>query len=254
MAAKCKKCDPHEICEECPEWIFTLADLIMCMMGLFVLLWVLKTEGSKAPSQAAAAQAEQQWMQSFQEGFAGYIPTEQLNDTTPLRKLNGPGERGKTDQSPDSPDGTDELSSIIRPGTEVSTGGRLGFNRGSAALTPDTIRQLDQVADLIRGHRQIVQVKGHTALDDLEAEATPQEKLDLSLRRAQAAADYLVTLGVSPDVIRVQGCSTFEPVVQRDYRQNAQSANRRVEVIATDTLVEKFQDPTNTARPVDKPN
>ena len=39
MAAKCGKCDPHEICEECPEWIFTLADLIMCMMGLFVLLW-----------------------------------------------------------------------------------------------------------------------------------------------------------------------------------------------------------------------
>ena len=42
MAAGCKKCDPHEICEECPEWIFTLADLIMCMMGLFVILWVLK--------------------------------------------------------------------------------------------------------------------------------------------------------------------------------------------------------------------
>ena len=41
MAKPCK-CDPHELCEECPEWIFTLADLIMCMMGLFVILWVLK--------------------------------------------------------------------------------------------------------------------------------------------------------------------------------------------------------------------
>ena len=45
MAKGCKKCDPHEICEECPEWIFTLADLIMCMMGLFVILWVLKPGG-----------------------------------------------------------------------------------------------------------------------------------------------------------------------------------------------------------------
>ncbi len=40
MAKHCK-CKQEE-CEECPEWIFTLADLIMCMMGLFVILWVLK--------------------------------------------------------------------------------------------------------------------------------------------------------------------------------------------------------------------
>ena len=56
MAAGCKKCDPHELCEECPEWIFTLADLIMCMMGLFVLLWVLKPGPTAAP---AAGQDEQ---------------------------------------------------------------------------------------------------------------------------------------------------------------------------------------------------
>ena len=40
MSTKCK-CKEVE-CEECPEWIFTLADLIMCMMGLFVILWVIK--------------------------------------------------------------------------------------------------------------------------------------------------------------------------------------------------------------------
>src|ERR1700749_25975 len=53
MAAGCKACDPHELCEECPEWIFTLADLIMCMMGLFVLLWVLKPPPA-AKSQTSA--------------------------------------------------------------------------------------------------------------------------------------------------------------------------------------------------------
>ena len=41
MAKSACKCKETE-CEECPEWIFTLADLIMCMMGLFVILWVLK--------------------------------------------------------------------------------------------------------------------------------------------------------------------------------------------------------------------
>ena len=32
MSKKACKCAEVE-CEECPEWIFTLADLIMCMMG-----------------------------------------------------------------------------------------------------------------------------------------------------------------------------------------------------------------------------
>ena len=37
-SCRCKKAE----CEECPEWIFTFADLVMLMMGFFVILWVLK--------------------------------------------------------------------------------------------------------------------------------------------------------------------------------------------------------------------
>jgi len=55
-------------------------------------------------------------------------------------------------------------------------------------------------------------VKGHTSLDDLPDGATDQQKMDLSLKRAQAAADFLVQQGVEPKIIRVQGCSTFEPL------------------------------------------
>jgi hypothetical protein len=66
--------------------------------------------------------------------------------------------------------------------------------------------------------------------------------MDLSLRRAQAVADYLTTLKVSPDVLRVQGCSTFEPVVQRAYSDSQRTLNRRVEIEVTDTIVEERQD------------
>ena len=41
MAKHACKCKQGE-CEECPEWIFTFADLVMLMMGFFVILWVLK--------------------------------------------------------------------------------------------------------------------------------------------------------------------------------------------------------------------
>ena len=66
--------------------------------------------------------------------------------------------------------------------------------------------------------------------------------MELSVRRAQAVADYLISKGVEPEILRVQGCSTFEPVVQREYAVNAQARNRRVEVESTGTLVQERQD------------
>ena len=254
MAAKCKKCDPHELCEECPEWIFTLADLIMCMMGLFVLLWVLKEAGSKAATPQQAQKMEDQFLRGFEQGFSGYIPSPaDPNDRTQLRKLNGPGEKGETNLDPQSPDGTENMSSMIRPGREVTTGGKLLFAKGKADLTDELKAKLDRVAELIRGHRQIVQIKGHTARDDLNLDVGPNAKMDLSLRRAQAAADYLVSKGVEPEVLRVQGCSTFEPIRQGDSSANAQSLNRRVEVFASDTLVDQLQDRGSVAAPLVKP-
>ena len=70
------------------------------------------------------------------------------------------------------------------------------FDRGSAELTADTRNALQQIVTRIRGHYNIVMVKGHSALDDLPEGATPQQLMDLSLRRAQAVADILVSQGV----------------------------------------------------------
>ena len=255
MAAKCKKCDPHEICEECPEWIFTLADLIMCMMGLFVLLWVLKESGSKAATPAQAAAMEAQWIKEFQGGFTqGYIPTE-TPDKTPLKKINGPGESGVTNHEQTSQEGTQLESTMIRPGREVTTGGRLLFARGDARISPTLRKSLDQVAALIRGHRQIVQIKGHASRDDLGPDASSSASMDLSLKRTQSIRDYLVAQGVEPEVLRIQGCGTFEPVKQGDSNADAQSLNRRAEVFATDMLVDDLQDRSGTAKPLaDEPD
>src|ERR1039458_9625070 len=69
--AKSCKCKQAE-CEECPEWIFTFADLVMLMMGFFVILWVLKP----APNPKSEAASNDDWIKvaaSVREAF-GYIP------------------------------------------------------------------------------------------------------------------------------------------------------------------------------------
>lgn len=263
MAAKCGKCDPHEICEECPEWIFTLADLIMCMMGLFVLLWVLKP--SPNPN-VGVPQQDEEWIKmaaAVREAF-GYEPTpgkedDKVNSYMLMQKLQlmkprtSPGEGGETKVKRDGAVGTDPEVTTVRPGKQAIVGGRLTFEPGSATLPASVVAELRDIAKLIRGHRNIVMVKGHASLDDLTDGATPEEKMDLSLRRAQAAADFLVGQGVAPDILRVQGCSTFEPIAQRAYDAASQSPNRRVEVETTANLVSELQDSSKATGPRREP-
>jgi outer membrane protein OmpA-like peptidoglycan-associated protein len=257
MAKACPKCKEVE-CEECPEWIFTLADLIMCMMGLFVLLWVMKPGGSGGSSEgagAAAAAAEPTQRQveviaAIREAF-GYEPSPDSQDPIDLHILlnrtegvvmpKGRGDGGETRLERPNPKGRDSETTTIRPGPQASVGSSMVFEKASAEVPPANNGLLDELANQIRGHRNIVYVKGHTSLDDFGPDTDEYLKMQLSLKRAQAVADALVSRGVSPEVIRIQGCSTFEPIVQRRFEPNVQSKNRRVEVEVTSTLADEIR-------------
>jgi outer membrane protein OmpA-like peptidoglycan-associated protein len=125
------------------------------------------------------------------------------------------------------------------------------FAVGDAALSPDALRALDDLAETIKGYRNIFMVKGHASSDDYPEPAADDDaaRMALSLRRAQLAADYLVTRGVKRDTLRVQGCSTYEPVVQRAYTAETRALNRRVEVESTATLVKELQDNNKAGAP-----
>ena len=255
MAKGCKKCDPHEICEECPEWIFTLADLIMCMMGLFVILWVLKPGGQAQDNITQKKQDNQEMIElagDIREGF-GYVPDPNSSDPVDQAmvkkslRLVGKGEKGTEKIKQDAAEGTDPTVTTIREGKLSAVGTHVVFDRGQTTLTSDGQHILDDIAQQIIGMRFIVVVKGHAARDDFDDGATPQQFMDISIRRAQLAADYLVRKGVSPDILRVQGCSYFEPVREHAYSAEAQQANRRVEVFSTDKIVRDLQDPRQTS-------
>jgi outer membrane protein OmpA-like peptidoglycan-associated protein len=255
MAKACGKCDPHEICEECPEWIFTLADLIMCMMGLFVLLWVLKpAPDPKTITDVKAAQAsEDKWLDTVGEirkGF-GYEANPTSNDPVDKRMIKkkdkqNEGKGGKTDVTPRGSNGPEHEVQSVRPGKHAIVGTRILFAANGADLPADSSHDLDEIVRVIQGHRQIFLVKGHTSVDDLPEGATAEQKMSLSVKRAQVVADYLTGHGVEPEILRVQGCSTFEPVVQRAYTEERRRDNRRVEVEGTDNPVVELQDAPKT--------
>jgi outer membrane protein OmpA-like peptidoglycan-associated protein len=251
MSCKCKK--PSE-CEECPEWIFTFADLVMLMMGFFVILWVTKPSANPKPGGPAKEDDLIKVEAAIREAF-GYVPNPASNDPVDmqmlLKKLQqvnhaGPGEKGRAPRTHEGAEGVEQEVTNIRQSKQATMGGRLIFDAGESTMRPELTRSLDEVAELVRGHRNIVMIKGHTALDDLAATATEQQRMDLSLHRAQAVANYLISKGVSPEILRVQGCSTYEPVAQRAYTDAGRAANRRVEVEATAALADAYETPAST--------
>jgi len=245
-ACKCKT--DHEC--ECPEWIFTFADLVMLMMGFFVILWVLKPAPGRTDTNPTANDDWIAVVAAVREAF-GYLPDPHSTDPVDLHMLlkklhtinpvKGPkdGSRSRTEKH--GADGTDPEVQAIRDGKQATVGGRVLFDRGQATLAPEGRGALDQIAEQIRGHYNIVQVKGHTAVDDLPDGATRQQEMDLSLRRAQAAADYLAARGVGPEFLRVQGCSVYEPLIQHAYTLEARALNRRVEVEVMSMLLGERQ-------------
>jgi flagellar motor protein MotB len=254
--AKCACKKPKAVeCEECPEWIFTFADLVMLMMGFFVILWVLKPPAGKDQ-----AQIDPKWLEvvmKIREAFK-YVPDPKSKDPVDMYILmkkieqlklpmKNPGQGGETTIRKTGAEGTDPEVTTIRPGLQAIVGGRLLFDSGSAKLTPETTSALAQIADQVRGHYNIVLIKGHASLDDFPDGGTAEKKMDLSIRRAQGVADFLTEHGVEPAILRVQGCSTFEPVVQRVYDPDIQSQNRRVEVEATANLLQDRQDHRTSA-------
>src|SRR5207248_9516840 len=132
------KCKPTE-CEECPEWIFTFADLVMLMMGFFVILWVLKPSADpKVDPERAAAQTEgyNLMIGDIRGGF-GWEPDPRSTDPVAqavlrMRARNGPNGKGQTERQIKGAQGTDPEVMSIRPGQQATVGGKLLFEKGDA--------------------------------------------------------------------------------------------------------------------------
>jgi outer membrane protein OmpA-like peptidoglycan-associated protein len=219
----------------------------MLMMGFFVILWVLKPpagkDGEPTPTMPVEVRGE------IKKAF-NYVPDPNSNDPVDLYlrglykvKPHAETDGGKSTQEKEGKRGSEPDVESIRPSKQVGQGGKVLFVPGDAALSPAALKGLDDVVPLIKGHTNIFIVKGHASTDDYpEDGGTDAARMALSLARAQAAVEHLVAHGVARETLRVQGCGTFEPVVQRAYAPADRALNRRVEVYATGTLVQELQD------------
>jgi outer membrane protein OmpA-like peptidoglycan-associated protein len=90
-------------------------------------------------------------------------------------------------------------------------------------------RNLDPLVHYLRDHpERRISIEGHT--DNVGGESF---NIDLSLRRAEAVKNYLVTSGISRNRISTNGFGESMPVASNNTAHGRQ-INRRVEIVILD--------------------
>jgi outer membrane protein OmpA-like peptidoglycan-associated protein len=118
---------------------------------------------------------------------------------------------------------------VVDEGIVISLN-NIQFLPDDTGLTEEERIKIMRVAVILSGYpdRKIL-VGGHTALA-----GTPEGRLEVSTRRAQAVADFLVFLGSrNPEDIIVRGYGSERPLVDNNTAEG-QALNRRVEITLLD--------------------
>lgn len=130
---------------------------------------------------------------------------------------------------PRSNDGCPEHGHVVLRRGHIVIFGKVHFDTGSAHIQRRSYALLDQIADVMKEHREVghVVVEGHT--DNV---GPPALNLKLSRERAESVRQALIERGVSPARLRVAGFGETRPVAPNRTRAG-RAKNRRVEFVAT---------------------
>jgi outer membrane protein OmpA-like peptidoglycan-associated protein len=102
----------------------------------------------------------------------------------------------------------------------------VNFDTGSAVLRHESALRLDLVVDFMKRRKSaVVEISGHT--DNVGNAKTNKT---LSMKRAQACRDYLVSKGIEGNRITAVGYGGERPTVANDTVENREK-NRRIEVV-----------------------
>ena len=116
---------------------------------------------------------------------------------------------------------------VVREGNDLRLimPGNITFATDSADISPQFYSTLNAVATVLKEFPEtLIQVTGHT-----DATGSTEYNLQLSQKRAQSVAQYLVAQGVAPNRVVARGMGESMPIASNDTPEG-RAQNRRVEI------------------------
>lgn len=230
-----KRKEEEAATESVPIWFITYADMVTLLLAMFVIL----TSMSKVQEDKF-----HQVMDSVQQ----YLGYEKGDAAEPGDAVSGSLyesiRRVAIEVGSPIAEGAPVNSTLgqylrvetIDEGYKMTVGGKVLFDEGSAQLKPSAFEPLDRLAEIVRGYRNKLEIRGHTGIEALPQKSPYADLFDLAYFRAKAVKDYLASVGIDSKRMRILSGGQFDrPDSNLTYEGKA--ANRRVEVIASDELV-----------------
>lgn len=225
--------DEHE---GAPEWLISFADMVMLIMGFFVILFALNVQpkggeagGGGEQAEGVATQPQEidpSLVEAIRRAFHSPLNPSDPRDANVIRALR---ENGEGDASMTGIEGDERRVRSPRDIEYYSGGIDVPFAYREAKLTAETQAELAAFAKEHDGHRYVIEIRGHSAQP--EAFNHPQQALDLGWDRAKEVYTALLNAGIAADRLRVMSAGVSEPRSARMTIHNRAEADQRAEVL-----------------------
>jgi outer membrane protein OmpA-like peptidoglycan-associated protein len=110
-------------------------------------------------------------------------------------------------------------------GLVITLSGDLLFQTDQAVLLSSASMRLDKLATALEETNQNLVIEGHT-----DSRGSDSHNQDLSYRRAAAVRDYLISRGVTPSRLSIEGYGKSRPIADNTSPEG-RAMNRRVEIV-----------------------
>ena len=220
-----------------PEWVVTFTDMISLLVTFFVLLM---TFSSMAEYDLLQVQGVLPGSKGVNDPMSSHrlvepppddlVTNTDADDTHP-EPHSRPDEQVEEDESPGDQASEDDLLvdlTRVGDGILITWGPEYSFAPGSAELPPKLAKALDDLAIVLFHYPHQLVFEGH-ADKDHRASARYPDALTISVARARAAADRVVSGGLEPTRVQVAGYGDERPRTMGATPRGRQT-NRRVEL------------------------
>lgn len=194
-------------------WMVPYADLMSCMVILFLALYGFSFSMKKSDYEIALAKMQKELGMKHAD--------KKLDELNAAKKV----EEDLKKQIQDGSLGMEVTTSRIK----LTFTAPILFDSGSATLKPTAQQLLDPVTDSILKMNSQVIVEGHTDAARMLGRKFASNR-ELSIMRAFSVIDYLVRKGVPAARLTAFGYGEFRPVAPND-TPAGRVKNRRIEII-----------------------
>ncbi len=122
------------------------------------------------------------------------------------------------------------------------------FSSGSADTSEQAQKIFDEIAGILQGYSNPVQVEGFTDNIPIKSVKYPTN-WELSTARASAIVKYLASKGVAPERLSAVGYGEYQPVAANDTEQG-RAQNRRVTIMVAKRKMDRPKISVEPAKPL----